>query len=178
LIKVIAKRYARALVELSQEKKIVDKTKADLAAFSSAVAGQEVLQKLFASPAITPEAKKTVIAELSSRLGLQETTKRFIEHLADTGRIRHLRDVHESFEEILAELQNRAMAKVTTATPLAGGELAEIKKKLEALTGKQVEVDAKVDPSVIGGARAQIGSVVYDGTIRNQLGKMREQLAK
>ena len=57
-------------------------------------------------------------------------------------------------------------------------EVAEIKKQLESLTGKQVEVDAKVDPSLIGGARAQIGSVVYDGAISSQLGKMRERLAK
>jgi F-type H+-transporting ATPase subunit delta len=178
LIKVIAKRYAKALVELSHEKNIVDKTKSDLASFAAAVAGQETLQKLFASPAITPDAKKAVIGELAGKLGLQQTTKRFIEHLAETGRIRHVRDVNEAFEELLAERQNRAMARITTAAPLAGGELAEIRKKLEDVTGKQVEIDALVDPAVIGGARAQIGSVVYDGTIRNQLGKMRERLVK
>lgn len=178
MIKVIAKRYAKALVELSHEKNTVDKTKADMAAFAATVDGQETLQKLFASPAITPDAKKAVIAELAARLGLQKTTTRFIEHLAETGRIRYVRDVRQAFEELLAERQNRAIARVTTAVQLGGGELAEIRKKLEAVTGKQVEVDALVDPAVIGGARAQIGSVVYDGTIRNQLGKMRERLVK
>jgi F-type H+-transporting ATPase subunit delta len=86
--------------------------------------------------------------------------------------------VQQAFEEILADRQNRARARVTTATPLAPAALGEIKKKLEAVTGKQVEIDAKVDPAVIGGALAQIGSVIYDGTIKNQLGKMREKLAK
>ena len=84
----------------------------------------------------------------------------------------------QAFEELLADRQNRARARVTTAAPLAPAELGDIKKKLEAVTGKQVEIDAKVDPAVIGGARAQIGSVIYDGTIKNQLGKMREKLAK
>ena len=178
MIRIVAKRYARALVELSHEKNLVDKTRADLAAFAEAVESQELLRKLFASPAFTPEAKKAVIADLAGKLGLQQTTRNFIAYLAETGRIRNVREIREAFEELLAERQNRAMAKLTTAAPLQAGEVAEIKKQLESLTGKQVEVDAKVDPSLIGGARAQIGSVVYDGAISSQLGKMRERLAK
>jgi len=178
LIKIVAKRYAKALVELAYEKKIVDQTRADLAAFATAVDGQVSLQKLFSSPAFTPDAKKLVIGEMSSKMGLQPTTKRFIELLAETGRIRYVRDVHEAFEELLAERQNRAIARVTTASALASAETAEIKKKLEGITGKQVEIDGKVDAAVIGGAHAQIGSVVYDGTIRNQLSKMRDRLMK
>ena len=84
--------------------------------------------------------------------------------------------MREAFEEILAERQNRAQVKLVTATALGSGELDEIKKKLAAITGKQVEVDAKVDASLIGGARAQIGSMIYDGTIKNQLNKMRMKL--
>jgi F-type H+-transporting ATPase subunit delta len=178
LITIVAKRYAKALVELSHEKNLVEKTRTDLTDFAAAVDGQELLQKLFSSPAFTPDAKKAVIGDLSAKLGLQQTTKRFIEHLAEAGRIRYFRDVQQAFEELLADRQNRARAHVTTATPLGSGESAEIKKKLEAITGKQVEIDAKVDPALIGGARAQIGSVIYDGTIKNQLGKMREKLAK
>jgi F-type H+-transporting ATPase subunit delta len=178
LIKIIAKRYAKALVELSHEKNLVDKSRDDLSAFAAAVGGQAALQKLFASPSVTPDAKKAVIAELSGRLGLQRTTQRFIEFLAETGRIRYVREVREAFEELLAERQNRAIARVTTASPLGPAELAEVKQKLESVTGKQVEVDAQVDAAVIGGARAQIGSVLFDGTIRNQLGKMRERLVK
>ena len=178
MIRIVAKRYAKALVELAHEKNIVDKTKADLASFSETVDGSVTLQKLFASPAITPEAKAAVIAELAGKLGLQQTTTRFIEYLAATGRIRYVREVRNAFEENLAERQNRARATVTTAAALSGSELADIKKKLESVTGKQVEIDAQVDPAVIGGARAQIGSMVYDGTIRNQLAKMRERLVK
>lgn len=178
MIQIIAKRYAKALVELAHEKNTVDRTKADLAAFASAVAEQATLQKLFTSPAFTPEAKKSVIGELAGKLGLQKTTTRFIEYLAETGRIRYVRAVQEAFEELLAERQNRAQVKLTTATALGSGELDEIKKKLAGITGKQVEVDAKVDASLIGGARAQIGSTIYDGTIRSQLAKMREKLVK
>ncbi|MDA8101225.1 MAG: ATP synthase F1 subunit delta [Nitrospiraceae bacterium] len=178
MITIVAKRYAKALVELSQEKNLVEKTRTDLSSFAAAVDGQEQLQKLFASPAFTPEAKKKVIGELAAKLGMQKTTTRFIEHLAETGRIRYFRDVQQAFEGLLADRENRARAQVTTAAAMGAGELADIKKKLEAVTGKQVEVDAKVDPAVIGGARAQVGSVVYDGTIRNQLNKMRDRLVR
>ncbi len=176
MIRTIAKRYARALVELSEEKKTIDKTRTDFAAFVSAVDSEPAMQKLFASPVFTPENKKAVIKELSGKLNMQATSQRFVEHLAETGRIRYIKDVYEAFLDILAEKQNRAVARVTTAVSLNNGYLGDIKKKLEELTGKQVDVDSKVDASLIGGARAQIGSVIYDGTIKNQLNKMRNQL--
>jgi F-type H+-transporting ATPase subunit delta len=178
LIRIIAKRYAKALVQLAEEKKTVDKTRADLAAFTSAVDSLPALQKLFASPVFTPENKKAVITDLAAKLGMQPITRRFVEHLAETGRIRYARDMYEAFQEILAERTNRAMARLTTAAALKPADLAEIKKKLEALTGKQVDVDAQVDASLIGGAKAQIGSTVYDGSIKNHLNKMRSQLMK
>ncbi len=176
MIRTIAKRYARALVELSEEKKIVDKTRSDFTAFVGAVDAVPAVQKLFASPIFTPENKKTVIKDLSARLNMQATSQRFVEHLAETGRIRYIKDVYEAFLDILAEKQNRALARVTTAVSLNNGDLGEIKKKLEVLTGKQVDVDSKVDSTLIGGALAQIGSVIYDGTIKNQLTKMRNKL--
>ena len=87
MITIVGKRYAKALVELSHEKNVVDKTRADLAAFAEVVDGQASLQKLFSSPAFTPAAKKAVIGELAAKLGLQPTTTRFLSHLAETGRI-------------------------------------------------------------------------------------------
>jgi F-type H+-transporting ATPase subunit delta len=176
MIRTIAKRYAKALVELSEEKKIVDKTKADLASFMSAVEALPAMQKLFSSPVFTPEHKKAVITELSGKIGMQPTTQRFIEHLAETGRIRYVKEVYEAFLEILADRLNRASVRLTTAAAVNPADLTDIKKKLEVLTGKQVDIEAKVDAGLIGGARAQIGSVIYDGTIKNQLNKMRNQL--
>ena len=176
MIRIIAKRYARALVELSEEKKTVDKTKADLAAFVDAVDALPAMQKLFASPVFTPENKKAVIKDLAGKLGMQPTTQRFVEHLAETGRIRYVKDVNEAFQEILAERQNRAAVRLSTAVAINDGDLADIKQKLEGLTGKQVDINSQVDATLIGGAKAQIGSTIYDGTIKNQLNKMRNQL--
>ena len=107
---------------------------------------------------------------------MEPTTQRFVEHLAETGRIRYVKDIYEAFLEILADRQNRATVRLTTAVAINAADLADIKKKLEALTGKQADIDAQVDASLIGGARARIGSVIYDGSIKNQLAKMRMKL--
>ena len=176
MIRTIAKRYARALVELAEKTNAIEDTRADFAAFISAVDAAPAIQKLFSSPVFTPENKKAIIKELSGKLKMHAMSERFIEHLADSGRIRNVKDVYEAFLEILAEKQNRASVRLTTATALNNGDFADIKKKLEALTGKQVDIHSKIDASLIGGARAQIGSVIYDGTIKNQLNKMRSQL--
>ncbi len=176
MIRVIAKRYAKALVELSEEKKAVEKVKADLGAFIAALESAPSMQKLFSSPVFTPENKLAVIKDLGAKIGMQQVTQRFVEHLAETGRIRYAKDVYEAFLALLSERQNRATVQLTTAAAVNAEDLAEIKKKLETLTGKQVDINASVDASLIGGARARIGSVIYDGTIRNQLNKMRSQL--
>jgi F-type H+-transporting ATPase subunit delta len=95
------------------------------------------MQRLFASPVFTPENKKAVIKDLAGKLGMQPTTQRFVEHLAETGRIRYVKDVNEAFQEILAERQNRASVRLTTAVPINNGDLADIKQKLEGLTGSR-----------------------------------------
>ncbi|HUK99669.1 MAG TPA: ATP synthase F1 subunit delta [Nitrospirota bacterium] len=176
MIRTIAKRYAKALMALAEEKKIIEKTKDDLTAFIGAIDMLPAMQKLFASPVFTPENKKLVIKELASRLKLQKTTERFLEYLADSGRIRYVKDVYEAFLAILAEHQNRATVQLSTAVSINDTDLANIKKKLELLTGKVVEIKVQVDETLIGGAKAQIGSVIYDGTIKNQVDKMRHRL--
>ncbi len=163
-------------MELAEENKAVEKTKADLGVFIEAVDAQPAMRKLFASPVFTPENKKAVINELAKKLKLQQTTKRFMEYLAESGRIRYVGHVYDAFLELLAERQNRAAVQLTTAAAITKRDLTEIKKKLEDLTGKQVDIDVQVDADLIGGAKAKIGSLIYDGTIKNQIDKMRNRL--
>ena len=82
MIRIIAKRYAKALVELAEEKKTVDQTRADLAAFVGAVDAVPAMQKLFSSPVMTPDNKKAVIRELGGKLNMHNTTQRFVDNLS------------------------------------------------------------------------------------------------
>ena len=178
MIRTIATRYAKALMELAEEKKNISKTTSDLSAFAEAVDTLPAMQKLFTSPVFTSEDKKSVIKELAKKLKLQQSTLRFLEYLAKSGRIRYLNEVHDAFQSLLAERQNRAVGRLTTAVSVSSRDLISIKKTLERLTGKEVDLDVQEDSSLIGGAKAQIGSVVYDGSIKNQIDKMREKLIK
>lgn len=178
MIRIIAKRYAKALADLGEASKSVDAAKSALGAVADAVAASSDLQKLFSSPVFTPEQRKSVVQEIAARLGLSKDITRFLAHLAENGRIRFVREIREAFNDLLAERQNRAAVRIMTAAPLEAAELESLRKQLQSVTGKTVEIEAKVDASLIGGVRAQIGSVVYDGTIRNQLNKMRAQLVK
>jgi F-type H+-transporting ATPase subunit delta len=176
LIRTIARRYAKALMELAEEKKTIEKTKDDLVAFIGAIDMLPAMQKLFASPVFTPENKKSVIRELARKLKLQPSTERFLEYLTEAGRIRYVKDVHEAFLAILEEHQNRATVQLSTAVSVNETDIADIKKKLELMTGKAVDIKVQVDATLIGGAKAQMGSVIYDGTIKNQFDKMRHLL--
>lgn len=163
-------------MQLAEEKKILEKTKDDLTSFAEAVDASPALQKLFASPVFTPDHKITVINALATKLKLQKTSIRFFAYLAESGRIRYVKEVQEAFLSLLAERQNRALARVTTASAMTAKDQAFIKKTLEALTGKQVDIDVQEDAALIGGLKAQIGSVVYDGSIKNQIDAMRNRL--
>lgn len=178
MIRVIAKRYAKALVELAEEQKTSEKISQDLRAFVGAMDSQPAVDKLFRSPAVTPEDKKAVIHEIAQRMNLQPTTARFIEFLAENGRIRYIREVQQAFEDLLAERQNRVVVELTSATAMNNGYLSDIKGRLERITGKNIDIKTQIDTSLIAGVKAKIGSVIYDGSIRNQLNRMREQMGK
>jgi len=176
VIRIIARRYAKALIELSEGKKTIAQTREDLSAFMNTIDALPAIKKLFSSPVFTPENKKSIIKELAQMLKLQPDTERFFEFLVDSGRIRYVKDIYEAFLAILEERQNRATVHLSTAASVKESDLADIKKKLEELTGKAVDIQVNVDKTLIGGAKAQVGSVVYDGTIKNQFDKMRNRL--
>lgn len=178
MIRVIAKRYAKALVEIVEAQNITEKVRNDLVAFIGVMNEQPVVERLFKNPAVTPKDKVAVIHEIALRLGLHAVTIRFIEFLAGNNRVRYIREMQQAFEELLAERQNRVAVELISASPLNNGFISDIKNRLEAVTGKNIDISARLDQSLIGGARVRIGSVIYDGSIKNQLERLREQLAK
>ena len=97
--------------------------------------------------------------------------------LAERDRLSLLADVAAVFHERLLEEQNVLQAEVTTATPLGADEQKALQARLSAATSKQVTITPRVDPGIIGGIVARIGSTVYDGSLANQLARIRERLS-
>jgi F-type H+-transporting ATPase subunit delta len=92
------------------------------------------------------------------------------------GRIDLLPEVSAEFRRLEEQSLNRVSVEVTTAVPLEAALRKKLSGSLEKFTGKTVHLETRVDPAVLGGARARIGSVVYDGTVASRLRKLRQQL--
>ena len=93
-------------------------------------------------------------------------------------RLLHLGEIVLAYDELTDERLNRGKATVTSAAPLPESMLEGLKARLRLVTGKEVYLEARVDPAILGGVVAQVGSTVYDGSLKTQLKRMREQLLK
>ena len=96
--------------------------------------------------------------------------------LADRNRLALVPELAKVYDERLMELRQVVRVEVTTAMPLTSGHAADFEQRLSKATGRQVLMTTTVDPSLIGGAVARIGTIVYDGSVANQLARMRERL--
>ncbi|HWR49798.1 MAG TPA: ATP synthase F1 subunit delta [Bryobacteraceae bacterium] len=169
-------RYARALsdlVDTAEGHQVVTQ----LTAFVSALETSGDLRNAIQSPAVTPQGKQAVVKGLSSMLGLSDLVQRFLFVVIDHRRTAMLADIGEAFEQIMDERIGVVRADVSSARELDEGEQAQLTASLGYLTGKQVRPRFRVEPHLIGGAMARIGSTVYDGSVKGQLEALKERLA-
>jgi len=172
----IARRYAKALVELCTETKNHAVIGKQLESFTQTWASSSDLQDLMRNPVISLDAKREVLTRIFARFLFAPTTRNFLLVLLDNGRITEVEEITAAFAAQMDELSNRTRATVTSAVPLERSDLARIQTALQRLTGKTVVLDAKVDPSLFGGVVTEIGNVVLDGSVKTQLQSLREQL--
>ena len=172
-----ATRYARALFDVaSQESADLGKVQQDLNEVVSAIAENPELSRVLASRGVSDAVRRQIIVAIGEKLGVAAPVSKLLGMLADRRRLELLPDLAAVYTERLLEHQNVVQADVTTAAPI-GPETAEaIAASLSSATGKQITMRVSVDPSLLGGVVARVGSTVYDGSVRTQLKKMRDQL--
>lgn len=173
----LTKRYTRALFELADEDKALDRTARDLHQFAQAIEGSEELREVLRNPSVSASAKREVLDAVLKRLLVGRLTHNFIMVLLEKRRVLLVASVAEEFQRLLDGRSGRIRAEVTSATPLGATDLARIRDSLQgALGAKEVTVDAKVDPALIGGIITRIGNIVLDGSVRNRIESMRDHL--
>jgi F-type H+-transporting ATPase subunit delta len=177
-LKALAQRYARALVDVAVEQKKSEEIRKELVAFVEITRESADLRNLLASPAVPREKKHAVIDVLAKRMNSSKAMRNFLCVLVDNRRTALLGQIREAFEAQLLERLGVTQAQVTTARELAASEKSELSKALERLTGKRIEAEYQLDAAMIGGAVVRIGSTVYDGSVREQLNRLRASLAK
>jgi len=173
---IIAKRYAKALLELAETSGETEAVKADLDAVAGAYADSKDLRDVFLNPNFTDVDRRGVLKDLIGQSGVKELSAKFMDLLADKGRFRYIIEVAKAYSDLLDAKLGKVKATVVSAEPLESGDLDKVRDRIRSIVGKEVELDVEVDAALIGGIKTKIGSTVYDGSIKNQLGQARKAL--
>ena len=175
----LARRYARALLELGQSHSCIDQLGADLDSFAAVLDDNDgQLRSVLNNPGLTTTERKNVVNAILGLLTLHQLSRNFIRLLVDKSRLEVFDAIQRSYTEMADELAGRIRATVTTATPADAATADQIRSVLESTTGKTVLVDFQVDPDLIGGIVARVGDTVYDASIRARLQNLQETLSR
>jgi F-type H+-transporting ATPase subunit delta len=169
-------RYARALADVAGETADYPRALEDLSAFGQVYRDSTDLQQLFEAPGVATLDKQRVLDQVLHRLGTSLAVSNLLRVLVKNHRMIYLEDVSRAFRRVANQRLGIVEVKVVSATELATPERDALKARFRELTGKQVEMEFKLDPDLVGGVRAQVGSSVYDGSVRGALDRFREQL--
>ncbi len=174
----IARRYAGALFDVSEKQGSSAAARESLASVRALLADHADLKAVFASPAVSLQNKRKILdAVLAKTSGLSVEVTRLLAALADRDRLALIDAIGDAFEVRLLDRERIVHADVVTAVPLDADRAAALATALGKAVGCHVKIDARVDPLIMGGVIARVGSVVYDGSVARQLQKMKEQLA-
>ncbi len=165
----LAGRYAAALFELAGEQQAVDAVSADLAAFRTAMGANADLARLVKSPVFSREDQGKALKAVLQKMGGSPLTTKFLLLLASKRRLFALTGIIRAYESLVARSRGETEAEVTSARPLADGELAELKSTLKARLGREPRLNAKVDPALLGGLVVKVGSRMIDSSLRTKL---------
>jgi F-type H+-transporting ATPase subunit delta len=172
----LARRYAKALLAIGIEQKSYDAFGQELDRVAQIMRSFPELSSALASPVFPIEKRRAMLEELSRKLALSKMVHNFVLLLLDKGRIAALPDIARVHHTLIDEHAGRVRATITSATPLDAKLTERLKTALEQQSGKTVLLEKREDPAIVGGLVTQLGDLVYDGSIRTQLQKLREQL--
>jgi len=174
----IANRYAKALVELATEQNLVEQYGTELSYVSSMLARENDLRTLMLSPAIDVKKKSAIMADLTTKIGLSGGMKNFIGLLTIKDRLKYISQINTNYSTFADDIAGVVRAYVTSAVKMTKGQADSIRQGLEKQSGKTIDLHMKVDSSLLGGLKAEVGGRVFDGSIKTQLQRIEDTLKK
>jgi F-type H+-transporting ATPase subunit delta len=172
----MAGRYATALFELTLETNTIDAVLADLQKFDALLTESPDLTRLVRSPVFTADAQSKALAAVLDKAGIGGLAAQLLKVVAANRRLFAVRDVIKAYAALVARHRGEVSAQVTVAEPLSDAHRDEIRNTLNAVTGKDVRVDVKVDPSIIGGLVVKLGSRMVDSSLRTKLNALKHAM--
>jgi F-type H+-transporting ATPase subunit delta len=174
----IAKKYAKALLEIGLQDGNHEALGQDLNKLADLLRESKELRVALWSPAFPKPTRKAIGRKIGERLGLALTALKFIELLIHRKRMDLFFQITKAYRDICDEVAGRTRVTLIASMDLPSGLVQEIKSQIESLTGKEVILSLEKDPSLIGGFLTKIGNVVYDGSLKAQIAKLRDNLYK
>ncbi len=178
LIGSIARRYAKALFSLAVETDRVEAWAQSLEALRTAVDASADLRDVLSNPVYAREQRRAIVEQLAAALKLEAEPANLLFLLGDRNRLAYLAAVVATFRDLADQHLGRVRARVISAVKLDDVAAQAIAEKLSQAARAKVLLEREVDPSLLGGVVAQVGSLVYDGSIRAQLDDLRQQLKR
>jgi len=175
---IVAKRYAKALLEIGREDGQFEQYGQELKQFVSLFDQAPDLEKVLANPAFAFENRAQVLANVLAKLGLSPMANNFLRLLMDRGRMRDVRAINIVYAQLVDEAKGIRRAEITAAASLKQAEVDGLTAALKKLAGREVLVEVKEDPSLIGGVVARIGDLVLDGSVKTQLESLKDSLRR
>jgi F-type H+-transporting ATPase subunit delta len=176
-VQTVARRYASALADVIIEQGEEAVVRAELATWETMILSNPSLLEVFTNPTVPYEQKAKVLNELIARTKVRPTTANFLRILLKNQRLSELHHVNAKLDQVLDERSGVVSAHVTSARPVADSIKVTLEEKLGVITGKRIRLSFGTDEALLGGIVTRIGSTIYDGSVRNQLKRLGQELA-
>jgi F-type H+-transporting ATPase subunit delta len=176
IVSVVAKRYAKALVALAREQGRLVETGEQLKRLAQLIDDIHDLKALLYNPSIARHFKEDLLTDLAQRLRFDSLERNFVRTLLEKGRLPEMPQILALYDELAEAAQNRLRVRVKSAFPLSSALQEEVRQRFARYTSKDIVIDQEIDPALIGGIVAQMGSLVLDGSIRNELLRLKTEL--
>ena len=165
-------RYASAIFDLAKSSGSLDSVASEFDALGTVLKDNSELSDVIASPAYSRDQQGAVMAQIGQKLGASDITRKFVGLMAQKGRLALLPDAMKGFSALLAEERGEETAEVVSAKPLSDMQRDALAQNLKSSFGKDVKIDASVDPSLLGGLIVKIGSKMVDASLKSKLERL------
>jgi F-type H+-transporting ATPase subunit delta len=172
----LAGRYASALFGLARDERQIDAVGRSLDSLVQALADSRDFSMLVESPLVSRGEARKALEAIAAKLALDPITTNFLGVLARNGRKGQLGAVARLFKRLASEHRGETTAEVTTARPLDDDQVAQLKQQLRARAGREVAIEAQVDPAILGGIVVKLGSQMIDASIRTKLNRLAQAM--
>jgi F-type H+-transporting ATPase subunit delta len=173
IVSGMAGRYANALFELARESNAIDRVQSDLKFFDALIADNSDLKRLVRSPVFAADEQAKALGAVLEKAGISGIAANFLRVVTSNRRLFAVRDMIRGFNKLVAAHKGEVTAQVTVAEQLNYTRMNDIRAALREVTGKDVQVDVTVDPSIIGGLKVKLGSRMVDASLRTKLNSIK-----